>query len=171
MANETRAKMIVFFSFDMQTVLNREDPEWFWIVRSDGQEGFIPSGFVYPADNVLQNNTKTSQLTNNNNNATTPQPDTLQSTNNDNSHLASNAGQMTEAVTTATNHTTANNNLISGNNNNSTQMHTQSQPHQQQAVLGGSDDLRYHGTELVMLYDYKVNHSEQANDCCLRGIQ
>ncbi|KFB35595.1 hypothetical protein ZHAS_00002439 [Anopheles sinensis] len=36
------------------TVLNREDPEWFWIVRSDGQEGFIPSGFVYPAENILQ---------------------------------------------------------------------------------------------------------------------
>lgn len=36
------------------TVLNREDPDWYWIVRSDGQEGFIPSGFVYPADNVIQ---------------------------------------------------------------------------------------------------------------------
>lgn len=34
------------------TVLNREDPDWFWIVRSDGQEGFVPSGFVYPADVV-----------------------------------------------------------------------------------------------------------------------
>ncbi|CAG0913976.1 unnamed protein product [Notodromas monacha] len=31
------------------TVLNREDPEWYWIVRSNGQEGFIPSAFVYPA--------------------------------------------------------------------------------------------------------------------------
>lgn len=37
------------------TVLNREDPDWFWIIRSDGQEGFIPSGFVYPAE-VLQSN-------------------------------------------------------------------------------------------------------------------
>jgi hypothetical protein len=36
------------------TVLNREDPEWYWIVRSDGQEGFIPSGFVYPAENIMQ---------------------------------------------------------------------------------------------------------------------
>lgn len=40
------------------TVLNREDPEWFWIVRSDGQEGFIPSGFVYPAETILQGQTK-----------------------------------------------------------------------------------------------------------------
>ena len=35
------------------TVLNREDPDWYWILRSDGQEGFVPSGFVYPAD-VIQ---------------------------------------------------------------------------------------------------------------------
>lgn len=41
----------LFFVF---AVLNREDPDWYWIVRSDGQEGFIPSGFVYPADNVIQ---------------------------------------------------------------------------------------------------------------------
>jgi len=40
------------------TVLNREDPEWYWIVRSDGQEGFIPSGFVYPAETILQGQTK-----------------------------------------------------------------------------------------------------------------
>ena len=32
------------------TVLNKEDHEWFWIERSDGQEGFVPSAFVYPAD-------------------------------------------------------------------------------------------------------------------------
>jgi hypothetical protein len=38
------------------TVLNREDPDWYWIVRSDGQEGFVPSGFVYPAD-VIQGKT------------------------------------------------------------------------------------------------------------------
>lgn len=35
------------------TVLNREDPDWYWVLRSDGQEGFVPSGFVYPAD-VIQ---------------------------------------------------------------------------------------------------------------------
>ena len=37
------------------TVLNKDDPDWYWIIRSDGQEGFVPSGFVYPAD-VLQSN-------------------------------------------------------------------------------------------------------------------
>ena len=31
------------------TVLNREDPDWFWVLRHcDGSEGFVPSSFVYP---------------------------------------------------------------------------------------------------------------------------
>lgn len=92
------------------TVLNREDPDWFWIVRSDGQEGFIPSGFVYPADNVLHQ-----------------------------AHSKNNNQQATSVPTTQT-------------------------PVSQQTVVSptvaqvgiGADDLRYHGTELVMLYDYKV---------------
>uniref|UniRef100_A0A6P7H208 SH3 domain-containing protein Dlish-like n=1 Tax=Diabrotica virgifera virgifera TaxID=50390 RepID=A0A6P7H208_DIAVI len=81
-------------------VLNREDPDWYWIVRSDGQEGFIPSGFVYPADNVIQGHL-----------SSTTQPGTGAFPNQNNNH----------SVTTST-----------------------------------ADDLRYHGTELVMLYDYKA---------------
>jgi hypothetical protein len=31
------------------TVLNKDDPDWFWIIRDcDGQEGFVPSAFIYP---------------------------------------------------------------------------------------------------------------------------
>ncbi|EDS35479.1 conserved hypothetical protein [Culex quinquefasciatus] len=89
------------------TVLNREDPEWYWIVRSDGQEGFIPSGFVYPAENILQGQTKL--------NMTGGGPP--------------------------------------GNNNNNNNNNNNVNP-QQPGI--GSDDLRYHGTELVMLYDYKA---------------
>lgn len=89
------------------TVLNREDPDWFWIVRSDGQEGFIPSGFVYPAENILQGNIKT--------------------------NLNTNSGIQNSAVSAI----------------NSAAPPTNTQ-------LNGSDDLRYHGTELVMLYDYKA---------------
>ena len=37
---------------ELVTVLNKDDPDWYWIVRSDGQEGFIPSGFVCPADMI-----------------------------------------------------------------------------------------------------------------------
>lgn len=93
------------------TVLNREDPEWFWIVRSDGQEGFIPSGFVYPADNVLQQAHSKNATLQCNIQSTQPQQ----------------VNQQAVASPTA-------------------------------AQIGvGVEDLRYHGTELVMLYDYKVS--------------
>lgn len=82
------------------TVLNREDPDWYWIVRSDGQEGFVPSGFVYPA-HIVQGH--------------------LNQTNNQN----------------------VNSNFASPSN-----AHLLTSP--------SNDDLRYHGTELVMLYDYKA---------------
>lgn len=86
---------------------------------------------MYPADNVLQGNGKTplalSQQTNN----TSP-------ANNNNTIIA--------------------NSVTNNNNNNNVQVNNTnvSTPTAQQ-VLGGSDDLRYHGTELVMLYDYKVH--------------
>lgn len=83
------------------TVLNREDPDWYWVVRSDGQEGFVPSAFVYPAEAIQ-------------------------------SHVTQACGSPAPAT----------NNL-----NNSNNMPTSPT---------GSDDMRYHGTELVMLYDYKA---------------
>lgn len=123
------------------TVLNREDPEWFWIVRSDGQEGFIPSGFVYPADNVLHESAKAA--------AAAPQ------------HMAlSSADQLADA-----NHLSIaiNNSNINGGQLGSPLLPQASQSHHQPTavsaasqVLGGADDLRYHGTELVALYDYKA---------------
>ncbi|CAH0713688.1 unnamed protein product, partial [Brenthis ino] len=86
------------------TVLNREDPDWYWIVRSDGQEGFIPSGFVYPA--VVQ----------------PTQQDTAQ--------------PLHPPPASAP--------LLPPNMNMSN-------------MAGAPDgDARYHGTELVMLYDYKA---------------
>lgn len=85
------------------TVLNREDPDWFWVIRSDGQEGFVPSGFVYPAD-VIQG------------------------------HI----NQMNSNQTV----------------NNTNTGRTQTATHQLTPAV--NDDLRYHGTELVMLYDYKA---------------
>ncbi|XP_058456262.1 SH3 domain-containing protein Dlish [Malaya genurostris] len=107
------------------TVLNREDPEWFWIVRSDGQEGFIPSGFVYPAENILQGQTKQNlPVVNGNSNAVNG------GTNDVNANLT----QLNNGI-----------NNLGGNGG----------TNQQQPGIG-SDDLRYHGTELVMLYDYKA---------------
>jgi hypothetical protein len=34
------------------TVLNSDDPDWFWVSKFDGQEGFVPSGFIYPLDAI-----------------------------------------------------------------------------------------------------------------------
>nr|CAG4636269.1 EOG090X083C [Eubosmina coregoni] len=84
------------------TVLNREDPDWYWVVRSDGQEGFVPSAFVYPAEAIQGHVTQT---------CGSPAPTNMSN--------------------------------LNGSNNIPTSP-------------TGSDDMRYHGTELVMLYDYKA---------------
>ncbi|KAI1294992.1 hypothetical protein HDE_06029 [Halotydeus destructor] len=31
---------------EIVTLLNQDDPEWYWVVRSDSQEGFVPSAFM-----------------------------------------------------------------------------------------------------------------------------
>jgi len=96
---------------------------------SDGQEGFIPSGFVYPADNVLRGNSKSPLGTVQNTTGTSP-------TNN------------------TTNVNPTNNNILTNNNINALS----------QLAMTGSDDLRYHGTELVLLYDYKVRNTAKFHD-------
>ncbi|XP_052893997.1 SH3 domain-containing protein Dlish isoform X1 [Anopheles moucheti] len=123
------------------TVLNREDPEWFWIVRSDGQEGFIPSGFVYPAENILQGHAGKQQQQQQQQGG--GGVNSMGSIGNDmNSLQAMNGGNMS----------------VGGQHQQQQAQHqqqAQQQQHQQQPGIG-SDDLRYHGTELVMLYDYKA---------------
>lgn len=105
------------------SVLNREDPDWYWIVRSDGQEGFIPSGFVYPA--VVQRKNNISLM----------------------HHRCIKAADRLPIL-----HFTA-------AQQESTQPALSPQP---PAILNNTlntsqdSDGRYHGTELVMLYDYKV---------------
>lgn len=29
------------------TLLNDEDPDWSWVIKSNGEEGFVPSSFIY----------------------------------------------------------------------------------------------------------------------------
>ncbi|KAK8732057.1 hypothetical protein OTU49_007165, partial [Cherax quadricarinatus] len=98
------------------TVLNREDPDWYWVLRSDGQEGFVPSGFVYPAD-VIQD------------------------------HLEQGGGTTGGGVMVGTIHGGL------GNVGGHQLGYGASQHH---INPGNSDDLRFHGSELVMLYDYKA---------------
>lgn len=136
-------------------------------MRSDGQEGFIPSGFVYAADNVLHENSK---LTGNGLTTSSSGPQSLGNltsplNNNNNSNtIIGNSVSITNVTAMATSN---------NNNNNPTQNHMlmsnpngmvspnaapTTTPSGVHPPLGGSgtDDLRYHGTELVMLYDYKA---------------
>lgn len=142
------------------SVLNREDPEWFWIVRSDGQEGFIPSGFVYAADNVLHENSK---LSGNGVTTSSSGPQSLgnsalnnNNSNNNNNMLGSNSVSITNVAANTNN----NNHTLMGMANGIGSSNTTATPTTggSHPPLGGNgaDDLRYHGTELVMLYDYKA---------------
>ncbi|XP_065222110.1 SH3 domain-containing protein Dlish-like [Planococcus citri] len=110
------------------TVLNREDPDWYWIIRSDGQEGFVPSGFVYPAD-VLQNHlNQSNQIT------------------------ASTAIPYNSKVSKIGNSLPLNNTIIQNSLNPAVQS-CNPNAHQTTNV---NEEMPYHGTELVMLYDYKA---------------
>ncbi|OXA57573.1 Intersectin-2 [Folsomia candida] len=41
------------------TVLNKDDPDWFWVCRShDNQEGFVPSAFVFPFNYLKEEQSK-----------------------------------------------------------------------------------------------------------------
>lgn len=93
------------------TVLNREDPDWFWVVRSDGQEGFIPSGFVYPAETILQN-----QMNKNGNLTETSPPVPVNTL----------PAQQTVASTAVQSNVTV------------------------------ANEQQQHGTELIILYDFKA---------------
>jgi hypothetical protein len=111
------------------TVLNREDPDWYWVVRSDGQEGFVPSAFVYPAE-AIQSECWTSFF----------REEINKIKNNNPIECSVTTGHVTQACGSPV--------PAMSNLNNSNNMPTSPT---------GSDDMRYHGTELVMLYDYKVS--------------
>ncbi|XP_055838910.1 SH3 domain-containing protein Dlish [Episyrphus balteatus] len=138
------------------TVLNREDPDWYWIVRSDGQEGFIPSGFVYPADSVLQSKPIGGQSPAKHLNPDLCANNGVVGNNNNNNPLQN--GQIGPPSNTANAPAVGGGNgqLAQPMNNNcgTLQAAAGGGPPQQLGV--GADDLRYHGTELVMLYDYKA---------------
>ncbi|CAG7835877.1 unnamed protein product [Allacma fusca] len=46
---------------ELLTVLNKDDPDWHWVLRSDGQEGFVPAAFIYPLNQTMQANVKTNE--------------------------------------------------------------------------------------------------------------
>ncbi|XP_063700598.1 SH3 domain-containing protein Dlish [Culicoides brevitarsis] len=109
------------------TVLNREDPDWFWIVRSDGNEGFIPSGFVYPAEQILQGQQQQQQQQQGANKSM------------GNTNVATNQAQLNQTVGVG---------LTANNLPDVPQMDLAPTTHPQ------------HGTELIMLYDFKSQASD-----------
>ena len=50
---------------DVLTVLNKDDPDWHWVVRNDGQEGFVPAAFIYPVNQSMSPTVKTNTNDNN----------------------------------------------------------------------------------------------------------
>lgn len=139
------------------TLLNREDPDWFWIVRSDGQEGFIPAAFVYPAESVLQTQQKLlNACAGLESHAAASNGLGLSHSNKQlnkeqNGKLGGNLNSLGKAITTGSG-------LIdTAGCINALQPQQQQQQLQQnpQQIGIGTEDF-YHGTELVMLYDYKV---------------
>ncbi|XP_061401671.1 SH3 domain-containing protein Dlish [Musca vetustissima] len=122
------------------TLLNRDDVDWFWIVRSDGQEGFVPSAFIYPADSVLQTQQKLMEnsLSKSNGQISTGSGATQ-----------GNLNSLSQPVTMPSNGTTGVENPLQ-----TSQQQGQHNSQNSSAQIP-ADDVRY-GTELVMLYDYKA---------------
>jgi len=130
------------------TVLNKDDPEWFWVLRADGQEGFVPAGFVYPLDAIQRQQTMTNSP---NVQMTTVPP------------LSSSGGSGPSSLSPG--------NQPSFGSMGGTIPQPQglpATPIQGMPITSGtpqgippgppshSGDMRYSGTELVMLYDYKA---------------
>lgn len=120
------------------TVLNKEDVDWYWIVRSDGGEGFVPSAFVFPAENILQNQENSAN---------------------------NNIGSMNANGVAGANFNSASVQATAGNQNFTLNSQSLAQlpqiVHDPATVCNNetSDDARFQGTELVMLvtlYDYKA---------------
>ena len=121
----------------------------------------MPSAFVYPAENILQNQDTSNANSTNVNSPSAPVNASSTATTNT---LNSNGNVTTSGNILSYNNITAQqqqqqtqmsptvNNLTMDSNPNN----LQSCPSQLPCEISSQDDLRYHGTELVMLYDYKA---------------
>jgi len=153
---DSHGRFIVLYSYHAQdendlsvdrgqcvTVLNKDDPEWFWVLRADGQEGFVPAGFVYPLDAIQRQQTLTT----------------------------SSSVPMTTAPPLSSSGGSGPSSLSPGNQQNFGGLGGPIQQPQglptpppqsgpPQGIPPGppshTGDMRYSGTELVMLYDYKA---------------
>merc|ERR1719369_2020751 len=153
---DSHGRFIVLYSYHAQdendlsvdrgqcvTVLNKDDPEWFWVLRANGQEGFVPAGFVYPLDAIQRQQTLT---TSSNVQMTTAPP------------LSSSGGSGPSSLSPG------NQQNFGGLGGPIQQPQGLPTPPPQSGPPQGippgppshTGDMRYSGTELVMLYDYKA---------------
>merc|ERR1719369_2539860 len=153
---DSYGRFIVLYSYHVQdendlsvdrgqcvTVLNKDDPEWFWVLRANGQEGFVPAGFVYPLDAIQRQQTLT---TSSNVQMTTAPP------------LSSSGGSGPSSLSPG------NQQNFGGLGGPIQQPQGLPTPPPQSGPPQGippgppshTGDMRYSGTELVMLYDYKA---------------
>jgi len=150
-------KFIVLYSYHAQdendlsvergqlvTLLNKDDPEWLWVVRGDGHEGFVPSGFIYPLDAIQKQqhiNIGPGPGHSSVSSVSAPPPP---------APLSSSGGSGPSSLSpgfSLQSHNTGSS-LSSSNNI--------PPPPPTNQNNGGAGDFRYSGTELVMLYDYKA---------------
>lgn len=113
-------------------------------MRTDGQEGFVPSAFVYPAENILQTQ---DPLLSVNNLSTSNATAVVNNVNNG----ASGGNLLSLSNNTQLNALSNNVNFIPASNINAPQCQLQPIPQEPAQHL-----LANVQTELVMLYDYKA---------------
>lgn len=162
---DSYGKFIVLYSYHAQdendlsvergqlvTVLNKDDPEWFWVQRPDGHEGFVPAGFIYPLDAIQKQQHMSLPMTAmslSSGSTAPPPPPPLSS---------SGGGSGPSSLSPGTLGMAGYNSHNNNNNNGGVQMSAVPPPIPTQSSQSNhnSVDFRYSGSELVMLYDYKA---------------
>ena len=126
------------------TVLNKEDPDWFWIIRSNGQEGFVPASFLCPIEIAIGKVPNSGNNAITNNNTTSNQQTNYASAGTTNGRTN---GRMEESTTTYSN-------SASGKT-------SQGQPFY--SSTDATDSSGFHGSEMVILFDYEAQTSDELN--------
>lgn len=122
------------------TVLNKEDPDWFWIIRSNSEEGFVPASFLCSIEIAIG---KVPNATNNaiaNGNGPTNQQANYPS---GTTMIGQTNGHIEESTTTYSN--SANSGKTS----------------QGQPFYSSTDSSGLHGSKMVVLYDYEAQAADE----------
>ncbi|XP_040583964.1 SH3 domain-containing protein Dlish isoform X2 [Lepeophtheirus salmonis] len=156
------------------TLLNSEDSDWYWVSRYDSQEGFVPSGYIYPLDAIHRHYGLNKPNPGNNRQHPPPKRPSPSVGGTPSSYpllppvsgsSISNAPQnQTGVPSKSDSHSLGSSSLQHFTSENSRDGSlTESVPIPSGSSGAGSivsngnnTDIRHHGTELIMLYDYKA---------------